>query len=99
VARQGRTGGLSILIVARGTAEENSRDANLDEVTFRVALQKRWEVSRAYGIFATPVGFLIDEHGVIVRDVAVGPDAIVALAEEALAVHTRKEWGNGRAVR
>jgi peroxiredoxin len=99
LARQGRDGGLSVVAIARGAAEDNARDAELYEFIFPVALQKRWEVSKGYGIFATPVGFLIDEQGVIVRDVAVGPDAIVALAEEGLSAGTRKELGNGRAVR
>jgi peroxiredoxin len=97
LGRQGREGELSIVIIGRGDVEENRRKAEQYEFTFPVALQKRWEVSKAYGIFATPVGFLIDEHGVIVRDAAVGPDAIVALAQAGLTVG--KEWGNGRAVR
>ena len=42
-------------------------------------LQRRWEVSKEYGIFATPVGYLIDEEGVIAKDVAVGSDAILRL--------------------
>jgi hypothetical protein len=31
-------------------------------------------------MFATPIGYLIDEDGVIVKDVAVGNDAILSLA-------------------
>jgi hypothetical protein len=31
-------------------------------------------------MFATPIGYLIDEKGVIAADVAVGGDAILALA-------------------
>ena len=41
---------------------------------------EKWELSRAYGIFSTPVAFLIDERGIIAADVAVGVDAILALA-------------------
>ena len=48
-------------------------------LTFPVALQRHWEISRDYGIFATPVGYLIDERGVIAADVAVGAKAILAL--------------------
>lgn len=99
LARRGRAVGLSIVVVGRGAAEDNSHVAEVHEFSFPVALQKRWEVSRAYGIFATPVGFLIDEQGLIARNVAVGPEAIVALAEEGLAASTRKESGNGRVVR
>jgi peroxiredoxin len=99
LAQLGRAGWLSVLVIGRGDPEENRQKAEKFGVTFPVVLQKRWEVSKAYGIFATPVGYLIDERGVIVRDVAMGRDAIVALSEEGLAVGTRKEWGNGRAVR
>ena len=30
-------------------------------------------------MFATPIAYLIDEAGIIANDVAVGPDAILAL--------------------
>ena len=99
LGREGRDGGLSVLVIGRGDPQENRHKAEEFGFTFPVVLQKRWEVSKAYGIFATPVGYLIDERGVIVRDVAMGRDAIVALLEEGLAVGTRKELGNGRAVR
>ncbi len=33
-------------------------------------------------MFATPIGYLIDEQGVIVKDVAVGVEPILALADE-----------------
>jgi hypothetical protein len=48
-----------------------------------VLLQDRkWEVSREYGILATPVAFLIGEDGVIARDAAVGRDALSALVRD-----------------
>jgi peroxiredoxin len=99
LGRKGRERGLDTLVIGRGDPEENRRKAEEHEFTFPVVLQKRWEVSKSYGIFATPVGFLIDEHGVIACDVAMGPDAIVALAEAGLAVGMRKELGHDRAIR
>jgi hypothetical protein len=45
-----------------------------------VVLQQRWEISRDYGMFATPIAYLIDEQGVIAANVAVGTDAILVLA-------------------
>ena len=90
---------LSLNRIVDHAVQENRHKAEKFDFTFPVVLQKRWEVSKAYGIFMTPVGYLIDERGVIVRDVAMGRDAIVALSEEGLAVGTRKELGNGRAVR
>jgi len=44
-----------------------------------VLLQKHWEISRRYAMFATPIGYLIDEHGIIARDVAVGAEAVLDL--------------------
>jgi peroxiredoxin len=99
LARIGPERGLEVVIIGRGDRDENRRKAEEFQFTCRVALQKRWEVSRAYGIFATPVGYLIDEHGVIIRDVAMGSDAIVALAQEGLSTVSDKEWASGRAVR
>jgi hypothetical protein len=43
-------------------------------------LQRHWDTSRAYGMFATPIAYLIDEAGVIAADVAQGPAAIISLA-------------------
>jgi peroxiredoxin len=99
LARLGREGTLSVLVVGRGDPQENRRKAEQFEFAFPLVLQKGWEVSRAYGIFATPVGYLIDEQGVIVRDVAMGREAIVGLAEMGSAAGAWKELGNGRAVR
>jgi hypothetical protein len=45
-------------------------------------VQKQWEISREYGMFATPIGYPIDEQGIIARDVAVGIEPILALAAE-----------------
>ena len=99
LAREGHKRGLQVVMIARGAQEENRSKAEQFGFSFAVALQKHWEISRAYGIFATQVGFLIDEQGVIVRDVAMGADAIVALADESFMPATAKELANGRAVR
>jgi peroxiredoxin len=78
-----RGNGLDLILVGRGEPEENRRKAERHGFEFPVVLQKKWEVSRDYGIFATPVGFLVDENGVIEKDMARGPEAILALAPEA----------------
>jgi hypothetical protein len=51
---------------------------------FPVVLQDKWRLSKEYGILATPVAFLIAENGVIAEDVAVGKEAILALAGDAV---------------
>jgi thiol-disulfide isomerase/thioredoxin len=81
--RQHNANGLALVMVGRGDAEENRKKAELNGFDFPVALQKKWELSKQYGIFATPVVFLINEEGVIARNVAIGADAILELAEQA----------------
>ena len=77
--------GLSVVMVGRGDREENRKKAMQHRIAFPVVLQEKWKLSREYGIFATPTGFLIGQDGVIVRNVATGPDDVMALAREGLA--------------
>ena len=74
--------GLQVLMVSRGDSETNCRKVSEHQLTFPIILQHRWEISREYGIFATPIAYLIDEQGIIVEDVAVGGDAILALTKD-----------------
>jgi methylamine dehydrogenase accessory protein MauD len=73
----------AVVLVSRGALEENRRKVAEYGLTFPVVVQRQWEVSRAYGIFATPVGFLIDERGIITAEVAQGPQEILALCARA----------------
>jgi peroxiredoxin len=75
---------LALLLVGRGDPEENRRKAAQFGIKFPVVLQEKWKLSKEYGIFATPVAFLIDAEGVIAQEVAVGKDAILALAKAGL---------------
>ena len=76
--------GLALVLVGRGDEEENRRKAEQFGLRFPVVLQEKWKLSKEYGIFATPVAFLISKEGVIEKDVAVGRDAILALAQDGL---------------
>jgi peroxiredoxin len=71
---------LAILAVSRGELEENLRKADEHAIDFPVVIQNGWRLSKQYGIFATPVAFLIDENGVIAAKVAKGRDEILRLA-------------------
>jgi peroxiredoxin len=82
VAEEHSGNGLAVVMVSRGDAEENRRKAERHGWEFPVAVQRRWEISRRYGIFATPVAFLIDEQGVIENGVAKGVEEILALVPE-----------------
>ncbi|HEV2853352.1 MAG TPA: redoxin domain-containing protein [Thermoanaerobaculia bacterium] len=76
-----RSNGLDLLMVGRGDPGENRKKVEKFGFEFPVGLQRRWEVSKQYGIFSIPAGFLIDEQGVI-ADVAKGVDQIPALASK-----------------
>jgi peroxiredoxin len=66
-------------MVSRGDVDENKKKAKELDIKFPVLLQKGWEVSKDYAMFATPVAYLIDEDGVITNDVAVGANSILEL--------------------
>jgi len=71
---------LEVVMVSRGEPGENRAKVKEYRLTFPVLLQQQWEISRQYAMFATPVGYLIDETGSIAADVAVGVDSILGLA-------------------
>jgi peroxiredoxin len=73
---------LAVVLISRGEIETNRTKVAGYGLTFPVVLQRQWEVSRDYGIFATPVGYLINEKGAIAAGVATGADAILALASQ-----------------
>jgi len=77
--RENRDAGPAVILVGRGDVAENRRKADQYGFEFPVVLQERWKLSREYGIFSVPVAFLIDEEGVIARNVARGVDEILAL--------------------
>jgi len=71
-----RLNGREIVLISRGDLEANCAKAEEHGFSFPVLLQNGWRVSKDYGMFATPVAYLIDEAGVIERDVAVGLDGV-----------------------
>jgi peroxiredoxin len=85
LGRQHENDGLAIVMVGRGSAEDNKRKAEQHGFEFPVVLQQRWKLSKDYGIFATPAAFLINEKGFIMTKVAKGADEIITLAREGLA--------------
>ena len=78
-----RPGGPQVIMISRGAADVNRTKMREHGVTFPVVLQRQWEVSRVYGMFATPIAYLVDERGVIAADVAVGVDSIVNMLSPA----------------
>ena len=76
------------MMIGKGEPKENRAKAKEHGLTFPIVLQQQWEISRRYAMFATPVAYLIDEHGIISHDVAVGVEPILALMDS---VAGRKE--------
>lgn len=68
-----------ILIISRGNEAENKRKVSENGLTIPVVLQRQWEISRLYGMFATPIGYMVNEQGIITFGVAIGIDAVLAL--------------------
>jgi peroxiredoxin len=73
--------GLQVLVVSRRDVAANRAKAAKLGLSFPIVLQKQWELSLKYAMFATPIGYLIDEDGIIASNVAVGVKPILALAE------------------
>jgi len=89
--QQRRASDLSVVMVSRGDRHANQAKVDKYKLTFPVALQRQWEISRDYGMFGTPIAYLIDEGGMIAADVAVGVEPILGLLSSAIARASRKE--------
>jgi peroxiredoxin len=70
---------VQVLVISWGEADANRAKAAALGLTFPIALQRRWQISLLYAMFATPIGYLINEEGVLASDVAVGVEPILAL--------------------
>ncbi|MGG1397286.1 redoxin domain-containing protein [Bacillus salipaludis] len=68
-----------ILVISRGDEVANRRKVLDSGLTMPVVLQRQWEISRLYGMFATPIGYMINEQGIIHSEVGIGIDAVLAL--------------------
>jgi peroxiredoxin len=94
-----RSGSVRLLMVSRGEVEANRAKVRQHGITFPVVLQRHWEISRQYAMFATPMAYLIDEAGLIAAEVATGPDAVMKLladtsvAPDGQAAHARCRCG------
>lgn len=82
---------VEVLMVSRGDAEANRQKITEHGLTIPVVLQKKWEISRLYENFGTPIGYLINEKGIIAGNVAVGTEPILALFSDAAFSLSSKE--------
>ena len=74
-----RSDSVQVAMVSRGDEEVNRAKAAEKGLTFPIGLQRQWEISRQYAMFATPIAYLIDENSVIAADVAIGVEPILAI--------------------
>lgn len=77
--------GFDVVMISRGDPAANRAKVKEHRLTMPVALQKRWEVSKKYAMFATPIAYLVDENGIIAEDLAMGPEAILEMVNRAAA--------------
>jgi peroxiredoxin len=82
---------LQVLVISRRDAEATAAKAEALGLTFPIVIQRQWEISKQYGMFATPIAYLIDEQGIIEHDVAVGVEPILALAQRPAPLYVEAE--------
>jgi peroxiredoxin len=70
------------IIISTGETEKNREFFAEHKVVSPVLLQKGMEVAAAYQANGTPSGYLISSEGKIASELAVGTDALLALANE-----------------
>ena len=75
--------GIHLVMIGRGEPDENRAKVKEHRLTFPLVLQRSWEISRLYAMFATPMAYMIDEKGSIMNDVAVGVEPILRLMDQA----------------
>jgi peroxiredoxin len=90
---------LQVVVISRRDADATHSKADTLGLTYPIVMQKQWEVSLKYGMFATPVGYLIDEQGVLLSDIAVGVEPILALANQVVPVGAPEPSLNGKGAR
>ena len=73
---------VQVLVISRRDGEATRAKAAALGLSYPIVMQQQWEISKQYAMFATPIGYLIDEQGVVAKDVAVGVEPILALADE-----------------
>lgn len=91
-----RSAGVQVLMVSKGEAEANRAKAAQHGLTFPIVLQQQWEVSKQYAKFATPIGYLIDEAGIIAKEIAIGVEPILGLLSPPTVAPSN---GNGKMAR
>jgi peroxiredoxin len=72
----------AIVMVSRGSIEDNLRKQAEHGISFPVVIQRGWSLSREYALFGTPVAYLIDEKGFVEKPPAIGAQQVLTLARD-----------------
>src|SRR5205823_14862727 len=85
------------LIVSTGDVQENRDLFAAHGIRLPVLLQEDRELAALYLVSGTPMGYLVDEQGMTASVLAVGAEAVLALAGMPSAVdgHQEPAGGNG----
>jgi len=94
--RWSRVSAVQVVMVSRGDADTNRAKIAEHGLTFPVGLQRHWEISLSYAMFATPIAYLIDERGIIASPVAQGTEQILRLLAEAAGGQNGSATSNAR---
>ena len=78
-----QTPDIEVMLISRGKIDAVKAELAEHPVSFPVAVQKSWEISRRYAMFATPIAYLIDEAGKTASEVTTGPEPILMLLASA----------------
>jgi len=69
-----------LILVTRRAPEETRAMAEQHNLDCDIVVEPAWEVATSYGTNGTPTGYLIDAQGRIASTLAIGADALLALA-------------------
>lgn len=69
-----------VLLVGRGSLDDNRATLRGGKIPFIALIQYRWEAAEAYMSFVVPMAYVVDDSGSIASELTVGCDDIVSLA-------------------
>jgi peroxiredoxin len=84
----GREGRPELLLASNGTVEENREFVKEFGLGCTVMLQKNWEIASLYAAPGSPMGYMLDERGVLASHLTMGAEDLLALASGAAAAST-----------
>lgn len=88
--------GPRVLLLSRGDPEEHRRLAAQHGWQCEVVLDREWEVTNAFRVAGTPMGYLLDAEGRIASGLAAGADEVLGLLASAPTERAGRKCDCGR---